>query len=612
MKSKENLPLKKESMHLARRLTLLIVYGQVIASFCIFSLIRDANAQNQNVAKWGVARQSTTFGHFSASKAIDAITQSGSGQWAQTKKQNDPWWEIDLRQGYDISKITIWNRGNLRNFYIMVSQIPITDESMSADGVRSTRTGFYAEGPHFLGDNSRIDISIPTWIEDRRFRYIRIFILGNSAILSLSEVEIFGVFHPESGVQLPTPEELTASSALSITEIKDWKGKPVKNIWDAFSKLPNDGKSLVERFEIPGTSSHHMFETYAAGIQHVRGLAKVGSNYVLVHNTRSDDKGVLMIISKPDGTSTFFTFGKKSDPGAIQACGTIVVVTIRGDKTYFINLSNPDSPYELPVTIDESGEAAGIVYHPVEKCHYVMLGMANGNDFLYKSNGDLPDQRSCTFTRVPAVRDNFALTRAGGTHLYYDEITKKIYLAGMERLDGYEALHLEELGFDASGKAGMYKRATRKFYSYDGDKNWPGPGFMWGGFMEQAGGKLIIYAAARTLSGGPSANYCEAYRWKFPQDYYVKFFNQGGYTGKYMLTYDLDNAPKSFSIDLMSGQSETYIIPAQAQNIVASAASITGLGWDNNIFKEDFESPPRICFKTYGTTLGPGYSNDCR
>jgi putative membrane-bound dehydrogenase-like protein len=68
----------------------------------------------QNVAKSGVASQSSTNGSGIAAKALDGNKDPDWGKGGQTHTMNagssNPWWEVDLGRAVDVEKIGIWNR----------------------------------------------------------------------------------------------------------------------------------------------------------------------------------------------------------------------------------------------------------------------------------------------------------------------------------------------------------------------------------------------------------------------------------------------------------------------------------------------------------------------
>lgn len=98
-----------------------------------------------------------------------------------------------------------------------------------------------------------------------------------------------------------------------------------------------------------------------------------------------------------------------------------------------------------------------------------------------------------------------------------------------------------------------------------------------------------------------------------PKDAELVFFNQGGYVGKYNLSYLLDGKPVSLSTgNLALGNKKNYIIPGRATNIHVKGESKTFLFWApwKTIFDQDVTLGD-ICFKSYGTSLNPSFNNNC-
>ena len=92
----------------------------------------------------------------------------------------------------------------------------------------------------------------------------------------------------------------------------------------------------------------------------------------------------------------------------------------------------------------------------------------------------------------------------------------------------------------------------------------------------------------------------------------VAFFNEGGYAARFFVTYTLNGAKKSFkSGSKPIGKRWNVNIPAGATSVTAKAERHTGFKW-SQIFYVTFPSPPKICYKVYGTTLSPKYNNKLR
>ncbi len=94
----------------------------------------------------------------------------------------------------------------------------------------------------------------------------------------------------------------------------------------------------------------------------------------------------------------------------------------------------------------------------------------------------------------------------------------------------------------------------------------------------------------------------------------IKFFNQGGYVARYVLSYTLNGQQKvENSGDKAIGQSASYEIHPDARNINVKGFAYTGLIWapEKAIFDLSVSATSNICLKSYGTTLNPSYNNNC-
>jgi len=135
-----------------------------------------------NIAQFKPAKQINTFEAGHANRAVDGNTDGnwGNRSLSHTHGVDNPWWEVNLLQEYDISTITIYNRADccqdrLDDFTILVSQEPF-------DGNYGGET-FHANGAGFVGSQR--------FTGNARGQYIRIHLNGNG-ILSLAEVVVNG------------------------------------------------------------------------------------------------------------------------------------------------------------------------------------------------------------------------------------------------------------------------------------------------------------------------------------------------------------------------------------------------------------------------------------
>ncbi len=85
---------------------------QIIFSFLIALMAFNFSYAQSNHAVGKKATQSSTYGNGTADKAVDDNTDGkwSSGSVTHTKKEMNPWLEIDLGGTFDISEVYIFNR----------------------------------------------------------------------------------------------------------------------------------------------------------------------------------------------------------------------------------------------------------------------------------------------------------------------------------------------------------------------------------------------------------------------------------------------------------------------------------------------------------------------
>jgi hypothetical protein len=167
-----------------------------------FSLDSSSLSRQENVAMKGIATQSSTFGDFYASNAIDggsvALDQTtadkrSSMTHTDTDSGTDVWWNLELDQDYVISQVIIFNRfDNLEEYAVRIKGfvLQVLDKD---DNVVFTHTdpGTYANAdtplsfvidvdPNTVGKQVRIELRTG---EEQKY-------------LSLQEVMVFGVVPP--------------------------------------------------------------------------------------------------------------------------------------------------------------------------------------------------------------------------------------------------------------------------------------------------------------------------------------------------------------------------------------------------------------------------------
>ncbi|XP_058240530.1 uncharacterized protein LOC131349131 [Hemibagrus wyckioides] len=156
---------------------------------CIFLLQWILTHQQVNVAPRGIATQSSLmFNNFYASFAIDGNRASNMGSYSctHTNIQNNPWWRVDLLAVYDITKVIVTNRGDCCPERINGAEIHIGN-SLVNNGNNDPRCAVIYSIP--AGGSASYTCNM-------RGRYVNVFIPGVSRVLTLCEVEVYGVAVP--------------------------------------------------------------------------------------------------------------------------------------------------------------------------------------------------------------------------------------------------------------------------------------------------------------------------------------------------------------------------------------------------------------------------------
>ena len=172
-----------------------------------------------NIALNKSTTQSSTQLDGSSSRAIDGNTDGSfwNGSVTLTNWENQPWWEIDLGDVYEISDLKIWNRtdccsGFLKDYYVFISDNPFTNSNVNALQNQAGVQSFYQ--PNQAGLPSNIDL-------DKTGRYIRIQLNGQG-FLALAEVEVIGceavntALLPQSISFDPISDKLTTDNPFTI------------------------------------------------------------------------------------------------------------------------------------------------------------------------------------------------------------------------------------------------------------------------------------------------------------------------------------------------------------------------------------------------------------
>ncbi|XP_048039514.1 fucolectin-like [Megalobrama amblycephala] len=141
-----------------------------------FLLIEEmANGQEENAALWGKTSQSSNYGEWVSTRAIDGLLTT----WAHTNPETNPWWRVDLLKVYRVNRVTITNRpsheSRINGAVIRVGNL-LDIYSNPICGVIST-----------LAASATATFSCG----GMEGRYVVVHIPGNKKILSLCEVGVY-------------------------------------------------------------------------------------------------------------------------------------------------------------------------------------------------------------------------------------------------------------------------------------------------------------------------------------------------------------------------------------------------------------------------------------
>ncbi|MBO9489740.1 discoidin domain-containing protein [Endozoicomonas sp. G2_1] len=144
-----------------------------------------------NLALAGTASQPTTDFGGVASRANDGNTNGSfaSGSVTHTTPGDQRYWDVDLGAVRQINAIRLWNRTDccsdrLADFYVFVSDVPFTS---------TTVAGSQAQSGVFQFNHPQVADSFEDVQVNRTGRYVRVQLGASDRVLSLAEVEVYGV-----------------------------------------------------------------------------------------------------------------------------------------------------------------------------------------------------------------------------------------------------------------------------------------------------------------------------------------------------------------------------------------------------------------------------------
>ncbi|XP_026798768.2 fucolectin-like [Pangasianodon hypophthalmus] len=171
----------------------------------IFSLQWILTHQQVNVALGGKATQSSLYtNNYYAYFATDGNRESDMLYFSctHTTVENNPWWRVDLLAVHDISTVIITNRGDCCPERIDGAEIHIGN-SLVNNGNNNPRCVVISSIP--AGASAK-------YMCNMRGRYVNIIIPNVNQVLTLCEVEVYGV---------PVPVTKTAFLRLKFNSSED-------------------------------------------------------------------------------------------------------------------------------------------------------------------------------------------------------------------------------------------------------------------------------------------------------------------------------------------------------------------------------------------------------
>lgn len=181
--------------------------GYIIIGILLMSLASIAHAEIVNLSLNGSATQSSTTtwdssGPATASRAIDGNIDGN--YWNHSVTHTDierAWWQVDLKNMYQLNQIVVWNRtdtwmffecaSRLSNFYVAV---------LNDKGTEVWKQNYYTDGGY---PNPSLIINLPNNILGQ---VVRVGLNGVN-YLHLAEVQVYGESPPKIPIiSKPVPE----------------------------------------------------------------------------------------------------------------------------------------------------------------------------------------------------------------------------------------------------------------------------------------------------------------------------------------------------------------------------------------------------------------------
>uniref|UniRef100_A0A8B9HA57 Si:ch211-215k15.4 n=1 Tax=Astyanax mexicanus TaxID=7994 RepID=A0A8B9HA57_ASTMX len=136
----------------------------------------------QNAAVQGTATQSSLYGYFLASGAIDG-NRNGPGSCSFTNYDLSPWWRVDLLKRHKVFSVSVTNSQDVYVSRLKGAEIRIGD-NLEDNGNNNPRCGVI---------ESTGSPTVTFQCNGMEGRYVNVVISGRREYLTLCEVEVYGV-----------------------------------------------------------------------------------------------------------------------------------------------------------------------------------------------------------------------------------------------------------------------------------------------------------------------------------------------------------------------------------------------------------------------------------
>lgn len=176
-------------LHLQQALSFALMLGVLLGS-PLFTYGQENLARTKVTPNSNNPKQSATNGNLSAANAVDGNTATIS---ATDFTYGSNWWEVDLGAYYQIDKIVVKHRGDLKYFYVIASDIPFNAFPVSQSLTHSQMQSHYKFAAHSPNSSNPKILEFP--VNNKICRYVRVEHDSKNTTardLVLDEVEVIG------------------------------------------------------------------------------------------------------------------------------------------------------------------------------------------------------------------------------------------------------------------------------------------------------------------------------------------------------------------------------------------------------------------------------------